>query len=194
MIDYPHEMPTGGTSGVNATVPLRFYNEASTVCERAASYTAREHTMPGLKQSIFAATATAALLCVPITPAVAAAPLLFAPWVLGHIIRAGVSLATLPLAVASAASGQQPPAPGYYGGQSGYYAPPNYYARPTGYYAPPQNYYARPPGYYARPQGYYRAPQAYYRPALAYARPMPQFYAQARGYHARSDGFAYRGR
>jgi hypothetical protein len=143
--------------------------------------------MPGLKQTIFAAAASAVLLCLPITPAAAAGPLLFAPWVLGHIIRAGVGLATLPLAVASAASGQLPPTPGYYGGQPGYYAPPNYYARAPGYYA-------RPPNYYARPPGYYRTPQAYYRPALAYARPMPQFYAQARGYHAPSDGFAYRGR
>ena len=149
--------------------------------------------MPGLKQTIFAAAATAALLCLPVTPAAAAGPLLFAPWVLGHIIRAGVTLATLPLVAASAVSGQLPPPgyyggqPGYYGGQPGYYAPPNYYARPPGYYA-------RPQGYYARPQGYYRPPQAYSRPALAYARPMPQFYAQARGYHAPSDGFAYRGR
>jgi len=130
--------------------------------------------MPGLKQTILAAAATTALLCLPITPAAAAGPLLVAPWVLGHIIRAGVSLATLPLALASAASAQQPPAPGgYYGGSPGYYAPPNYYARPP---------------------GYYRAPQAYYRPALAYARPMPHFYAQARGYHASSGGFAYRRR
>jgi hypothetical protein len=142
--------------------------------------------MPGLKKTIFAAAATSVLLCLPVTPAAAAGPLFFAPWVLGHIIRAGVTLATLPLVAASAASGQLPP-PGYYGGQPGYYAPPNYYARPPGYYA-------RPQGYYARPQGYYRPPQAYSRPVLAYARPMPQFYAQARGYHAPSDGFAYRGR
>jgi hypothetical protein len=147
--------------------------------------------MPGLKQTIFAAAATAALLCLPVTPAVAASPLLFAPWVLGHIIRAGVGLATLPLIAASAL---QPLAPGYDGGRPGYYAPPNYYARPPGYYAQPSGYYARPPGYYAQPPGYYRAPPAYYRPPRAYARPMPQFYAQARGYHAPSDGFAYRGR
>jgi hypothetical protein len=144
--------------------------------------------MPGLKQTIFAAAATAALLCLPVAPAAAAGPLLFAPWVLGHIIRAGVTLATLPLLAASAVSEQQSPPAGYYGGgQPGYYAPPNYYARPPGYYA-------RPPGYYTRPPGYYRAPQAYSRPALAYARPMPQFYAQARGYRAPSDGFAHRGR
>jgi hypothetical protein len=142
--------------------------------------------MPGLKQTFFAAAATAGLLCVPSMPA-AAGPLLFAPWVLGHIIRAGVGLATLPLAIASAVSAQQPPTPGYYGGQ------PGSYGGQPGYYAPP-NYYARPPGYYARTPGYYRPPQAYYRPGLAYARPMPQFYAHARGYHPPSHGFAYRGR
>ena len=157
--------------------------------------------MPGLKQTVFAAAATAALLCLPITPAAAGGPLLFAPWALGHIIRAGAMLATLPLVVASAAaSADQPPAP---------YAPtPGYYGGPAGYYAPP-NYYARPPASYARPAGYYPAPQAYYQPALAYARPMQQFYAQPRGYYAprtpypgsygahvfdRSGGFVYRRR
>jgi hypothetical protein len=144
--------------------------------------------MSGLKQTTFAAAATVALLCLPIRPAAAAGPLLVAPWVLGHIIRAGVSLATLPLVLASAASAQQPPTPGYYGGRPGYYAPPiNYYARPPAYYP-------RAPGYYARSAGYSRAPQAYYRSPLAYARPMPQFYAQTRGYHAPSGGFSYRGR
>jgi hypothetical protein len=153
--------------------------------------------MRGFKQTVFAAAATAALLCLPITPAAAANPLLFAPWALGHIIRAGVQLATLPLVLASAAASAEqptapyPPAPGYYGGPAGYYAPPNYYARP--------------PADYGRPPGYYPAPQAYYRPALAYARPMPQYYAQPRGYYAprtsyfgsygahfdRSGGFAY---
>lgn len=154
---------------------------------RAASRTPGEHAMSGLKQTMFSAAATAALLCLPIRPAAAAGPLFVAPWVLGHIIRAGVSLATLPLALASAAAAQQPVAPGYYGGP-GYYAPPN------NYYARPPAYYPRPPGYYARSAGYSRAPQAYYRSPLAYARPLPQFYAQTRGYHAPSGGFTYRGR
>jgi hypothetical protein len=142
--------------------------------------------MPGLKQTVFASAATAALVCLPITPAAAAGPLFFAPWALGHVIGVAARLATLPLALASAAaSAGQPLAP---------YPPTRgYYGAPPGYYAPP-NYYARPPGYYARPPGYYPAPQAYYRPALAYARPMPQFYAQPRGYYARSGGFAYRRR
>jgi hypothetical protein len=157
--------------------------------------------MPGLKQMVFAAAATAALLCLPVTPAAAAGPLLFAPWALGHIIGAGARLATLPLVVASAAaSAAQPQAP--------YPPTPSYYGGPAGYYAPP-NYYARPPVYYAQPSGYYPAPQAYYRPTLAYAPPMPRFYAQPRGYYAprtpysgsygaqvfsRSGGIAYRRR
>jgi hypothetical protein len=149
--------------------------------------------MPGIKQTALAAAATAVLLCVPVKPASAAGPLLFAPWAIGHII--------LPLVVASAAASAQqapgpyPPASGYYGGAAGYYATPNYYARPPGYYAPPQSYYA--------------APQPYYRPALAYAPPVPWFYGQPRGYYSprspytgsygghgfyRSGGFAYRRR
>jgi hypothetical protein len=155
--------------------------------------------MPSLKQTVLAAAATAALVCLPVRPAAAAGPLLFAPWALGHIIGAGVRLATLPLVVASAAaSAGQPQAP--YPPNPGYYGPP-------GYAAP--NYYARPPVYYGPPQGYYSAPQAYYRPALAYAPPMPRYYAQTRGYNARrtpysgsygaqgfyrSGGFAYRRR
>jgi len=142
--------------------------------------------MRGLKQTVFAAAASAGLVCLPITPA-AAGPLLFAPWALGHVVGVAARLATLPLVLASAAAsaGQPqapyPPTPGYYGGP-----PPGYY--------PPPNYYAGPPGYYTRPPGYYPAPQAYYRPALAYARPMPQFYAQPRGYYAPSGSFAYRRR
>jgi hypothetical protein len=157
--------------------------------------------MPAFKQTVYAAAATAVFVCLPVTPAAAAGPLLFAPWALGHVIGAGLRLATLPLVIASSAvSGGQPQAPysparGYYGGPPGYYAPPNYYARPPVYYAP-------------RP-GYYPAPQAYYRPALAYAPPVPQFYPQQRGYYAprtaysgsygaqafyRSGGFAYRHR
>jgi hypothetical protein len=114
--------------------------------------------MARLKQTVFAAVATAAIVCVPIRPAAAAGPLLFAPWALGHIV--------LPLIAASAAASAQPQAPypsspGYYGGAPGYYAPPNYYVRP--------------------PLGYY--PQAYYRPPPSYAPPMPRFYAQPRSYY-----------
>lgn len=157
--------------------------------------------MPVLKRTVFAATAVAGLLCIPITPAAAAGPLLFAPWALGHAIGAAARLATLPLVVASAAvSAQQPPA--QYPQTSGYYA------GPASYYAPP-SYYARPPAYYAQPPGNYFAPQPYYRPALASVPPIPRFYAPPRSYYAprepyygyhggqvypRSGGFAYRRR
>jgi len=156
--------------------------------------------MPGLKQTVFAATATAALLWLPVKPA-AANPLFFAPWVLGHVIVAGARLAALPLVAASAAASalqapaQYPPTPGYYGG-------------PTD--TAPPDYYPRAPAYYPPSPGYYPAPQAYYRPAVAYAPPIPQFYAQPRGYYRarmpysgsygarvfsrQAAGFAYRGR
>jgi hypothetical protein len=148
--------------------------------------------MPGLKHAAFAVALTATLL-LPTTPAAAAGPWIFAPWALGHVIGAAARLATLPLAIASAAANAQQPAapypagPGYYGAPGSYYGPPNYYARP-------------PAAYYAQPPGYYPAPQAYYRPALAYAPPMQRFYAQPRGYYGsygaqflhRSGGFTYR--
>ena len=126
--------------------------------------------MPVRKQTALAAATAIALLCMPIQPAAAAGPLLFGPLALGwHVIGAVARLATLPLAVASAAvSGQQPPAS---------YPPTPGYGGPAGYYAPP-NYYPRPPGYY------YPAPQVYYRPALSYARPMSRLYEPPRGYYA----------
>jgi hypothetical protein len=131
--------------------------------------------MPGLKLTVFAAATAAALLCTPATPANAAGPLLLAPLVLGHVLRAVARLATLPLVVASAAgSGDQPaappypPAPGYYRGSAGYYA--NYPPAPV-YYPPAPSYYPT-------------RPQVYYRPAPSYARPMPRFYEPPRGYYA----------
>ncbi len=132
--------------------------------------------MPGLKKTVFAAIATAAIVCLPIRPAAAAGPLLFAPWALGHIVASVI--------VASAAAVAQPQVPypvnpSYYGGAPGYYAPPNYYPRPPGYYAPS-------PGYY---------PQPYYRPALAYAPAMPRlpYYGPYGGRASyRSGGFGHR--
>jgi hypothetical protein len=140
------------------------------------------------KPTIFAVLASAALACVPIRPAAAAGPLLFAPWALGHIV--------LPLLVGAAAAAAQPqasyaPGPGYYGGAPANYAPPGYY--------PPPVYYAQSPGY----------PQPYYRSSLGYATPMPHSYAPPRGYYParpsyyapygghtyhRSGGFGYRHR
>jgi len=56
-----------------------------------------------LKRTALAATA-GVLLCVPVAPAMAAGPLLLAPWVLGgHVLGAVARLATAPLVAASAA-------------------------------------------------------------------------------------------
>jgi hypothetical protein len=120
--------------------------------------------MRGFKQTVFALVATGAIVCLPVRPAAAAGPLLFAPWALGHIV--------LPLIAASVAASVQPqspypPSPGYYGGAPGYYASPNYYVRPPAYYAPPAGYY----------------PHAYYRPQVPYAMPPPRSYAQRPGYY-----------
>jgi len=129
--------------------------------------------MRGLKQTVLAAAATAALLCIPMKPAAAAGPLLFAPFALAHVLGAVATLA----AATAAYGAQQPPtgpAPGYAGGPGGYYAPP--YGSPA---------YAPPTGYYPAPQAYYRpASRAYYLPAPSYAVPMQRFYQQPRGYYA----------
>jgi hypothetical protein len=133
--------------------------------------------MPGLKQTVFAGIATAAIVCLPIRPAAAAGPLLFAPWAFGHVVA--------PLIFAAAAAAAPPPvpypaSPGYYGGAPGYYAPPNNYLRPPGYY------YAPSPGYY---------PRAYYRPPLPYAPAMPRlpYYGRYGGNASyRPGSFAYR--
>jgi hypothetical protein len=127
--------------------------------------------MQRLRQTAFAVTAAAVLLGAP-AAAVAAGPgLAFLPFVLGrHVIGAAVRLATLPLAVASAAlSNDEPPPP--YSQSPGYSynrAPPNYYQPP--YYRP------SPPTYYARPLGYYPAPYAYQH--------RTPYYAPARGYYS----------
>jgi hypothetical protein len=147
--------------------------------------------MRGLKQTVLSAAASAALFLLPATPAAAAGPLLFAPWVLGRVIDAGVRLATLPLTIASAAAAQQSappyaPAPSYYGGPAGN-AQPRYNAPPPAYYSPPPAYYTRRPANY-----YYPARPAYYGPSLAYARPSSRYYGQPRGYYVPSGRLAYR--
>lgn len=113
-----------------------------------------------LKPTILATIAAAVIACLPMRPAAAAGPLLFAPWALGHIV--------LPLLAASAAASAQasyPAGPAYYGGAPGYYAP---------------QYYGRPPLYYAQPPGY---PQAFYRPPPSYVPSIPRVYPQPRGYY-----------
>jgi hypothetical protein len=126
--------------------------------------------MHRLKMVGLAAIGTTALLGVPSGPAVAGCPLLFAPWALGHLLRA----VTVPLMIAATAAS----ASASYGyDEPGYSARPNYYGQSYGPgYAGPPVYYA-PPAYY-RPS-YYGAPPAYY----GYARPYVRYYGP-RGYDA----------
>lgn len=118
--------------------------------------------MSNLKLTALAAV-TVTLACLPLTPAAAAGPLL-APWAIGHLVGAAVRLATLPIAIVSAASvaAQPPPAaPGAYYGPSTYYPPYGYYVQPA-YHAPPASYYGGWQHYYPAPIHY--APPAYVEP------------------------------
>ncbi len=179
--------------------------------------------MPNLKPVAFAAAATAALACAPITPAAAAGPLLVAPWAIGHVI-AGLARLAAAASVASAAASAYPgasyspasqaPAYGYGAPPPAYYPPPSAY---PGYVAQPR-YYPQPaysPGYAYAPPRYVAAPPAYYSPAVRsyqtrsyygsiarYARPSPGGYASPRAYSgaamrysgAYGRGFSYRSR
>jgi len=170
--------------------------------------------MHRLKMAGLAAIGTIALLAIPSGPASAGGPLLFAPWALGHLIRA----VTLPFAIAATAVSAsvsyaygQPysaPPPSYYGpsyGQGyypqGYAAPPAYYAAPRSY-APPVSYYgpsyyvSRPADYgYGRPYGYpYGYPYGRYHglrgydaaPRLRYSGPHgPEAWHGGGGYYRR---------
>jgi hypothetical protein len=144
--------------------------------------------VPSLKQTGLATAAAAALLALPVTPAAAAGPLLFAPLFLGrHVLGAVARLATLPLIAASVGASESPP-PASYAAPRGYYAPPNYYARPAGYYPAPQVYYPPVVSYARSMPRYYAAPRSYYAPPARYAAPYGSqvFY--------RSRGIAYRRR
>ena len=143
--------------------------------------------MPGPKQTGLAIAVAVALLALPITPAVAAGPLLLAPLILGHFLGAVTRLAILPLIAASAGVSENPP-PASYAPPRGYYAPPNYYARPTGYYPAPQVYYP-PVLSYARPMSrYYVSPRSYYAPPPHYA----AFYGSQVFYRSRSTAYRRR--
>jgi hypothetical protein len=125
--------------------------------------------MRGPKPTGLVIAAAVALLAIPVTPAVAAGPLLLAPLILGrHVLSAVAQLAILPLIGASAGAPESPPAASY-APPRGYYSAPNYYGRPTGYYPAPQVYY--PPVYsYARPiSRFYVSPRSYYAPRMHYA-------------------------
>src|ERR1700733_6866055 len=107
--------------------------------------------MPGFKRTVFGSALVAAPAVAPATPAAAGVHGFLHPWGFGRgLVGAAVGLATLPLAIASAAlSAGAPEAP---------YQPPGY-ARG---YGPPPAYYAAPPAYYNAPQPYYAPPRAYY--------------------------------
>ena len=152
--------------------------------------------MPGFKRPVFGSAAVAALACAFATPAAAGVHGFLHPWGFGRgLVGAAVGLATLPLAIASAAlSGSEPEAPYQPPGYArGYGPPPAYYAAPPAYYAAPQAYYAPPRAYYPRAPVYYPAPHAYYAPR-AYNAPRTAYYGghgsyRSGGYH--SGGYAY---
>jgi hypothetical protein len=179
------------TSSLNETVPLRFVDGASIV-PRIEDLTSREPAAMGLKHALFAASAGTLIACLPVVPA-AAGPI--HPWGLGHgLLGAVFGLATLPLAIVSAAvSAGQPAAPapayptapeyspGYAPGYAPSYAPsyaPGFAPRPS--YYPSAGYYAAPPAYFV--------PRPYFQPHPSYRG----------GYGARdsyrSGGYGYRRR
>jgi hypothetical protein len=136
--------------------------------------------MPGFKRTVFGSAAAAALACALATPAAAGVHGFLHPWGFGRgLVGAAVGLATLPLAIASAAlSASEPEAR---------YQPPGYargYGPPPAYYAAPQPYYAAPQPYYAAPQRYYTAPQAYYAPPRPYFPRAPVYYPAPHAYYA----------
>jgi hypothetical protein len=143
-----------------------------------------------MKQTLIAFAAATGLIGLPVTPAAAAGPLLFAPMVLGHVLGAMARLATLPLL-----AGAQTPAPAYYPPQQGYYAGPQPYYPPYNqpYYQP---YYQPPPyGFRPAPQ-YYAPPRRDYVPYARYAGshgpPIAQPYGGS-GYGYGGSGYRYGG-
>jgi hypothetical protein len=135
--------------------------------------------MPGFKRTVFGSAAVAALVCALATPAAAGVHGFLHPWGFGRgLVGAAVGLATLPLAIASAAlSASEPEAPYQPAGYArGYGPPPAYYAAPHAYYAAPQTYYAAPPAYYTAPQAQRAPPRAYYPRAPVYYSPGPHAY------------------
>jgi hypothetical protein len=128
--------------------------------------------MRGFKHAVLGTAAAAVIACVPIATAGAHGFGHPHPWGLGRgLLGAAFGLATLPLAIASAAlSANEPEAP--YQSSPGYgsprgYAPQTYYAPPQAYYTPPRAFYPRAPVYSPAPRPYY-APRAYYSPRPGY--------------------------
>jgi hypothetical protein len=148
--------------------------------------------MPGFKRTVFGSAAVAALACALATPAAAGGHGFLHPWGFGRgLVGAAVGLATLPLAIASAAlSAGEPEAPYQPPGYArGYGPPPAYYAAPPAYYTAPPAYYAPPRAYYPRAAAYYSpAPRVYYAPR-AQREPRAAYYGGRGSYH--SGGYAY---
>jgi hypothetical protein len=148
--------------------------------------------MIGIKRTILAMSAVAALALVPVTKASAAGPLLALPWLLGHPLAALAALAAIPAAANSQqsyAGARYPAAPAY----PSYYAPPPYYAAPQVAYAPAYNLggwgYARTPSPYGAP-----SPRGY-TPAHGYYTPGPRYYGSYGGHSSNhSSGSGYRRR
>jgi hypothetical protein len=161
----------------------------------------KEQAMQGFKHAVLGTVAVVAIACAPIATAGAHGFGHLRPWGVGRgLLGAVVGLATLPLAIASAAlSATEPEAPyqsspGYDGSRS-YAPPPAYYAAPQTYYAPPRTYYAPAQAYYAPPRAFYprapvysSAPRTYYAPHAYYA-PRPGYYGGHASY--RAGGYAY---
>jgi hypothetical protein len=155
--------------------------------------------MHGFKHAVLG-TAAALMVCAPVANAEAHGFGHVHPWGLGRgLLGAVVGLATLPIAIASAAlsaTGSEAPyqsSPGYDGPRSyappaAYYAAPQSYAPPPAYYAVPQSYYAPRRAYYSRAPVYSPAPRAYYAPGAYYA-PRPGYYGGQVSY--RPGGYAY---
>jgi hypothetical protein len=153
--------------------------------------------MQGFKHTVLGTVAAVGIACAPIATAGAHGFGHLHPWGLGRgLLVAVVGLATLPIAIASAAlSATEPEAPYQsspgYDGSRGYAPPPAYYAPPRTYYAPAQAYYAPPRANYPRAPVYSSASRAYYAPRDYYA-PRPGYYGGHASYRAGSYAYPRR--
>src|SRR5271168_3551287 len=98
------------------TVPLRFISERAIVNSWPKVSTDKERAMTKLKQVIVSSAAVAAIVFLPLAPAIAGGHgySYVHPWGVGRgIVGAAVALATLPLAIASAVVSSVQPAAQY---------------------------------------------------------------------------------
>lgn len=143
--------------------------------------------MRNIRSSLLAATAVAALACLPVAPALAHG---HDGRDVGHgLVGALVTLATLPLVVTADILS---------GGHRDDYdaAPPDYYGRAPayapspGYYAPPRVAYAPRPQYYAPERSYYGGGSRSHEPSRGYYG-APRYSGSYGGYGVRSDHSRY---